>query len=346
MLLASPGLGAAMAYVTSRLVHDLSAEVAREREIGSYHLVERLGTGAMGEVWRADHSMLARAAAVKVIRTQALTVDSIEDARNVVNLFELEAQATAALTSPHTIDVYDFGYTKEGLFYYVMELLDGFDLQTLVERDGRQPPERVAHILRQAAESLHEAHEMNYVHRDLKPANIFMCRYGGDVDFAKLLDFGLVLDRNASLEEEDPGVPEPDAGVKLIGTPSVMAPEMLDPHAKIDGRADIYGLGCVGYWLLTGERVFPAETRIAMLRAHARATPQAPSERAGVQIPAELEQLVLECLRKRPGERPQSALEVSERITGLGLANDWDRSRRNRWWDNNATGPLQDRLDR
>jgi serine/threonine-protein kinase len=240
-------------------------------------------------------------------------------------LFLREARTTASLSSPHTISVYDFGITREGAFYYVMELLDGIDLQTLVKRFGAQPSERTAQFLAQACESLSEAHEKDFVHRDVKPANLFTCRLGGSVDFVKVLDFGLVLDRHPTPEElEDEK--------RFVGTPAVMAPEMVRFHAPVDWRADIYALGCVGYFLLTGKRVFEAETRHDMLVMHAHQKPIVPSKRADIPIHPGLEALVMTCLEKNPNRRPQSARELRESLLGLEFERPWSEERARLWW--------------
>jgi eukaryotic-like serine/threonine-protein kinase len=206
-----------------------------------------------------------------------------------------------------------------------MELLSGYDLQTLVKEFGKQPPERVAYLLIQATNSLHEAHEHQFVHRDLKPANIFTCRYGGEVDFVKVLDFGLVMDRRPTEEElQKPG---------LIGTPAVMAPEMVRFNAPVDQRADIYALGCVAYWLLTNERVFEAENRADMLVMHAHQRPVPPSKRAGIVIPPRLEAIILQCLDKNPNKRPQTARQLGDMLRELGIDQEWTRARRQDWWE-------------
>jgi serine/threonine-protein kinase len=330
LLLLSPVAGAGLAYLSSRLLYGLTEHISRAREVGSYRLQKRLGIGGMGEVWMAKHQMLARPAAIKLIRPAILASHGPEEAKRLLRLFEREAQTTASLTSPHTIQLYDYGVTFDGTFYYVMELLDGFDLQTLVKRFGRQSPERVAYLMIQAADSLHEAHEHQLVHRDLKPANIFTCRYGGDVDFVKVLDFGLVMDRRPTEEElQKPG---------LIGTPAVMAPEMVRFNAPVDQRADIYALGCVAYWLLTKERVFEAENRADMLVMHAHQRPVPPSKRAGISIPPRLEELILQCLDKNPNKRPQTARELGDRIRSLGLHGEWTRARREEWWNMQGLG--------
>jgi len=324
LLMLSPAAGVGLAYLSSRLLYGLTEHMTRAREVGSYRLDTRLGTGGMGEVWKAKHHMLARPAAIKLIRPRILSTHGPEEAKRLLKLFEREAQTTALLTSPHTIQLYDYGVTQDGTFYYVMELLDGFDLQTLVKRFGKQPAERVAFLLIQACDSLHEAHEHQLVHRDLKPANIFTCRYGGDVDFVKVLDFGLVMDRRPTEEElEDPGI---------IGTPAIMAPEMVRFNAPVDQRADIYALGCVAYWLLTRERVFEAANRADMLVMHAHQRPVPPSKRANISVPEQLEELILQCLDKNPNRRPQTARELGDRLRETGLAKEWNRSRREAWW--------------
>ncbi|HWA73524.1 MAG TPA: serine/threonine-protein kinase [Polyangiaceae bacterium] len=321
----SPLLAALVAYQISRVVHRLSQGIAKAREVGSYRLVEQLGVGGMAEVWRAQHRMLARPAAVKLIRPKVLARNGPIDSERLLRLFAREARTTASLSSPHTIQVYDFGITREGAFYYVMELLSGIDLQSLVERFGPQPSERVAWLLRQACHSLAEAHERNFVHRDIKPANIFTCLLGGDCDFVKVLDFGLVLDRHPTSEElEDEQ--------RLVGTPAVMPPEMVRFHAPVDARADIYALGCVGYWLLTGKRVFEASTRHDMLVMHAHQKPILPSKRVDVSIHAGLEAVVMSCLEKNPNRRPQTARELSELLGALSFSPAWAEERAWLWW--------------
>jgi serine/threonine protein kinase len=334
LLLLSPAAGVGLAYLSSKLLYGLTEHITRAREVGSYRLEKRLGIGGMGEVWKARHHMLARPAAIKLIRPRILSSHGPEEAKRLLKLFEREAQITALLTSPHTIQLYDYGVTQDGTFYYVMELLDGFDLQTLVERFGKQPPERVAYLLIQACDSLYEAHEHQLVHRDLKPANIFTCRYGGELDFVKVLDFGLVMDRRPTEEElDDPG---------LIGTPAVMAPEMVRFNAPVDQRADIYALGCVAYWLLTRLRVFEAQNRADMLVMHAHQRPVPPSKRVGISVPKDLEELILQCLAKNPDKRPQSARELGDRLRDLSLQYSWSRGRREEWWREHAADTSKD----
>lgn len=313
----------------SAAVHRLSEDIKRARRVGSYRLVLRLGVGGMAEVWRAEHTMLARPAAIKLIRPSVLTEHGPLEAERLLRLFTREARTTARLSSPHTIILYDFGINREGGFYQVMELLDGLDLQTMVERFGPQPSSRVSHLLSQACHSLREAHDAHFVHRDVKPANIFACALGGEFDFVKVLDFGLVLDRQPTSEEiEDEQ--------RLVGTPAIMAPEMLRYQVPVDARADIYALGCVGYWLLTGTRVFEAKTKADMLVMHAHQKPVTPSKRLGVPVHPGLEATIMACLEKNPNKRPQTAAELMERLSTLTFEDSWTAERRALWWRRNV----------
>ena len=236
-----------MAYVGARVVYALGAEVTEARELGSYRLVERLGEGGMGEVWRAQHRLLARPAAIKLIRGSGAGNVSASD--EAVRRFEQEAQVTARLSSPHTVQLFDFGVAGDGRFYYVMELLDGLDLETLVRRHGPLPAERVIHLLRQVCHSLTEAASYGLVHRDIKPANLFVCRYGGDCDFVKVLDFGIAKAADHLIETQTIGL---TAEHGLRGTPAYIAPEQVLGGSAVDSRADIYAVGCVAHFLLTG----------------------------------------------------------------------------------------------
>ncbi len=322
-------LAAVIALLLSRLVYQMRAEAEKGHEMGSYRLEELLGRGGMGEVWRASHQLLARSAAIKLIRSESFG----SDGRELVRRFEREAKATAALRSPHTVDIYDFGTTEDGTFYYVMELLEGFDLDTLVSRFGPQPPERSVYILIQACHSLAEAHQGGLIHRDVKPANIYVCRYGLDWDFVKLLDFGLV--KNAQMPVEG-GRPLTVAGV-VAGTPGYMAPEMGLGNPDVDWRADIYALGCVGYWLLTGKPVFEGGgSPMQVLMDHIQKPPPAVSQRTDGAIPAELDFILLQCLSKDPNERPQTMQDLAESLKRVPLAQPWTEERARGWWLDNA----------
>jgi eukaryotic-like serine/threonine-protein kinase len=315
------------AYAGSRVVHRVGLRLKRARAIGSYELLEKIGEGGMGEVWRAKHRLLVRPAAIKLIRADALGTSQGGDTE-VVRRFEREAQDTAALRSVHTIDVYDFGITEDGDFYYVMELLDGISLERFVQTYGPMEPARVVHVLRQVCHSLAEAHARGLVHRDVKPGNIFLCRLGPDDDFVKVLDFGLVKHAAPSAT----ATPLTMAGM-AAGTPAFMAPEIALAHPEIDGRADLYSLGCVAYHLLTGQLVFAAETPIAAALAHVNDRPAPPSARSPFQIPARVEALILQCLAKDPAERPASAVDLMNRLAGAVPEDAWSADAARAWWD-------------
>jgi serine/threonine-protein kinase len=326
----------AFAHLGSRVIYGLGREVAKARAMGSYQLEERLGEGGMGEVWRAKHRLLARTAAIKLIRpTLAGSIGGgvSEQARQ---RFEREAQAIARLRSPHTVDLFDFGTADDGSFYYAMELLEGFDTDALVRRFGPIPAERAVYLLQQVCHSLSEAESCGLVHRDVKPSNIFLCRYGEDYDFVKVLDFGIVKashegpDRQTALTGEN----------TIHGTPAFMSPEQALGNARIDGRADIYSVGCVAYWLLTGQLVFPADTPTAMLMKHIQTTPQPPSSRTELSIPPLMDRVVLSCLAKDPADRPQSAKELSRRLAEIDVASIWHEERRREWWEKHKPAAL------
>jgi serine/threonine-protein kinase len=269
--------------------------------------------------------MLARPAAIKLIR-RPLGGGTV--AESLQRRFEQEAQAIARLRSPHTVELFDYGVAADGAFYFVMELLDGLDANALVRRHGPLTSERAVYLLRQVCHSLSEAESCGLVHRDIKPANIFLCRYGEDHDFVKVLDFGLVkaLDGAAA-----PGA-ELTAENFVQGTPAFIAPEQALGGAGVDGRADIYATGCVAYWLLTGQYVFTGDTPMAILMHHVHTAPVRPSVRSGRPIPPGLEQVVLACLAKDPADRPQTARELSRRLDEAGGPEPWDEVRAREWW--------------
>ncbi|MBL8292489.1 MAG: serine/threonine protein kinase [Bryobacterales bacterium] len=313
-------------YGISRRMWHMENAVQKARELGSYELVSMIGTGGMGEVWRARHRMLARDAAIKVIRADLMLLQPGYESDITRRRFAQEAHAIASLQSPHTVYLYDFGISENGSFYYVMELLDGISLQALVDRFGPLPASRVIHVLRQVCDSLEEAHRRGLVHRDIKPNNLFVCMVGIEYDFLKVLDFGLVknVSRTETLQLTAPGV--------TAGTPAYMAPEVALGEESIDGRTDIYGLGCVAYFLLTGSPVFNEKTATATTMAHVQKTPVPPSRRSEVPIPPQLESLVLRCLAKRPELRPQSALELSQLLAAITDVPEWTQESAERWW--------------
>jgi len=309
------------------MAYYLGTEIKRARELGSYSLEEKLGEGGMGEVWRARHRMLARPAAIKLIRPAATWNGRGGASDEAIRRFEREAQVIARLRSPHTVELFDFGTAEDGAFYYVMELLDGLDADVLLRRFGPIPPERAIFVLRQVCHSLSEAQACGLVHRDIKPANIFLCRYGEEFDFVKVLDFGIVratrdvadTSGQATRENAPPGTPAFIAPEQALGNP-------------VDGRADIYATGCLAYWLLTGQFVFTSETPMGMLMQHIQRPPTPPSARTDLPIPKALDDLVLSCLAKDPANRPQSARELSLRLAEVEGASAWTQDRAREWW--------------
>jgi serine/threonine-protein kinase len=272
--------------------------------------------------------MLARPAAIKLVRLDGLASDLTSHETSLAR-FEREAQVTAQLQSPHTVELYDFGRSDSGELYYVMELLDGIDLETLVEAFGPLEAPRVAHVLLQVCHSLAEAHHQGLIHRDIKPANIFVCQRALDYDFVKVLDFGLVKRSRRLESRQEPSM----TGVGTIpGTPAYVAPEIALGRPDVDGRADLYALGCVAYWLLTGRRVFDDETPVGQVVAHVQKTPEPPSARTEVTVPPELDELVMACLAKDPEDRPQSAEALASRLRDTGLAAGWSNDRARQWW--------------
>jgi len=320
---------AIMGLVVSHVVYKMGKSVTAAREMGSYTLEENLGGGGMGEVWLASHRMLARPAAVKLIKPEVLSGMLPGEIERLNHRFEHEVQATAALCSPHTVDIYDYGLAQDGTFYYVMELLDGIDMETLVQRFGPIEPSRAVHYLIQACHSLNEAHKRKLIHRDIKPANLFVCSYGEDFDFVKVLDFGLVKQVSAQ-SAKDQQLTQRNV---LMGTPAFMPPELALGEKDIDGRADLYALGCVAYWLLTGTVLFSADSPMATLMKHVNEIPEAPSRRSELTIPPELDALVMQCLEKDPTNRPNNAEELSAKLHAIPLDWPWGKEDARLWWD-------------
>ena len=335
-----PLVSAGIATVILTVLQGLEAKVTEARRMGAYGLVTKLGEGGMGEVWRAEHQILARPAALKLIRDEWANTDDGGPGSPALTRFEREAQATAQLCCPHTISLYDFGIADDGAFYYVMELLDGFDLETLVLDHGIQSPERTVHFLAQACLSLAEAHACGMVHRDIKPANIFCCHYGLSYDFIKVLDFGLVK-TSVSSRQSPVSVPKvlpselsvgdvklTDAN-KMTGTPAYIAPETVLGE-EIGPPADIYALGGVAYWLLTGQLLFEADSPMIMAFMHAKSEPMRPSKRLGAQLPEALESIILRCLAKEPSDRP-TAVELRDQLCA-SVPTTWSQEQASAWW--------------
>ena len=324
---------AGIAYAIAYRVFRMARDVSKARRLGSYQLSEKIGEGGMGEVWRAKHRMLARPAAVKLIRPESLGKNGdTAGVRTIMRRFEREAQATAMLTSPHSIMLYDFGIADDGVFYYVMELLEGRDLKSLVHERGPMPAERTVHFLRAACDSLADAHDRGLIHRDIKPANIFTCRRGRDFDFIKVLDFGLVK----SVTDVGETITQLTGTNATSGTPGFMAPEMVTGEAPVDGRADIYALGCVGYWLLSGQMVFNGKSPLSILVQHVKETPPLVSTRTEIEVPPRLEEILHACLEKNPDDRPESARALAAMLANLAVTLPaWTQERAESWWKTN-----------
>ena len=314
-----------VATSASSVIYGLRKQVRDAKQVGQYRLEEKLGEGGMGVVYKARHAMLRRPTAVKLLPPDR-TGDAIER-------FEREVQLTASLRHPNTVTVYDYGRTTDGVFYYAMELIDGATLDELVQVSGAQPAARVRAIVRQAADALVEAHEIGVIHRDIKPANIMVFlphQLDGLTEMAKVLDFGLVK------EIQTVGAPGSTTTGTITGTPQYMAPESIVEPSKIDGRIDIYALGAVAYFLLTGSHVFEAKTVVEMCSKHLGEKPEAPSHRLGEPIDASLEALVLRCLEKGPAQRPATAAALRDELDALSNAGEWSSDDARTWWSSPA----------
>ena len=317
----APVLMAVFCTWIARWIYRLGVELQAARDLGAYQMLERLGQGGMGEVWRARHRFLAREAAIKLITTADPQQAALNQRR-----FEREARAIAQLECPHTVTLYDFGATPQGQMYFAMELIRGLNLDELVKRFGPMPAGRVRHVLLQVLDSLAEAHSAGLTHRDIKPSNILLARVGLEFDFAKVVDFGLVKAKDAG------GATQLTLEHTTLGTPAFMAPEMAQAQEHlIDGRTDLYSLGCVAYWLLTGQPVFPEKTPMAMVLKHVSEKPTPLGERTENPIPAEFEALVMKCLEKDPNARPPGASTLREQLARM-QAGGWDEREAERWW--------------
>ncbi|MBN1395794.1 MAG: protein kinase [Pirellulales bacterium] len=301
------------------IIGALRREAFEARQLGQYRLTRLLGAGGMGEVFLAEHQLLKRPCVVKLIRP-----DKTGNPK-VLARFQREVRATAKLSHWNTVEIFDYGCTADGTFYYVMEYLPGMSLGEIVDRFGPLPPERVIYLLRQACDALAEAHAAGLIHRDIKPGNIFVSQRGGVYDVVKLLDFGLV---KPIFEEESIHL---TAEGTITGSPLFISPEQALGESRPDGRSDIYSLGAVGYFLLTGLPPFAGEKAIKVIFAHAH-DPVVPPRRHDPDIPADLEAVVLRCLEKNPAERFQSAAEMADALAECGAADGWDRRRAAEWW--------------
>lgn len=319
--------GAVLVFVLMRLSARLQAAARRSalkaKQLGQYALDDKIGAGAFGSVYRAHHALMRRPVAVKLLEMETKN-------ENTIARFEREVQLTSQLTHPNTIALYDFGRTPEGVFYYAMEYLEGLTLDGLVKKYGAQAEGRVIFILRQVCGSLAEAHEIGLVHRDIKPANIFLTRRGGMPDFVKVLDFGLVKANNSGDQIEL------TAASTTLGTPLYMSPEAVERPHTVDARSDLYSLGAVGYFLLTGEPLFHCLTLGEVLVHQLKESPERPSARLHKLVATDLEDLILRCLAKDPAERPATARTLEIALARCQNANDWTREEAEKWWQQHA----------
>jgi serine/threonine-protein kinase len=306
-------------YVT-HVIYGLTQKVREATQLGQYTLDEKIGEGGMGIVYRARHSMLRRPTAVKLLPPDKAGEHNIQR-------FEREVQLTSLLTHPNTIAIYDFGRTPEGIFYYAMEYLEGIDLEDLVNEAGPIDPARAIHILMQVAGALGEAHEVGLIHRDVKPANIILCERGATPDVAKVLDFGLV--KHVDGITKDPSL----SGENMItGTPMFLSPEAILTPDKVDGRSDLYALGCVGYFMIAGAYPFDGVSIVEICGHHLHTAPKAPSSRLGRPLPSDLEAVILKCLEKAPAKRYADATALFEALRVCSDATKWDPAEARTWW--------------
>lgn len=310
----------------ARLKREARAATIEAKQLGQYKLDQKLGAGAMGVVYKGHHAMLRRPTAIKLLDADAVTEQSV--AR-----FEREVQITSQLNHPNTVAIYDFGRTPEGVFYYAMEYLEGIDLQTLVDQYGPQPPARVIHILRQICGSLYEAHSTGLVHRDVKPANLMLTRRGGEADVVKVLDFGLVKARDDERQANEDRA--------LAGTPLYMSPEAIQLPSSVDACSDLYAVGAVGYFLLTGRPVFEASSIVELCSKHVAEAPAPPSVRLGKALPEDLENAILACLEKSRAKRPQTARDLAQRLARCVAALEWTIDDAEAWWARHERGQGQ-----
>jgi serine/threonine-protein kinase len=318
--------GAAVAVFGSYRLNFLQRQAFAAQQLGQYRLKKRLGAGGMGEVFLAEHTLLRRPCAIKLIRPEQ-TADPTSLQR-----FEREVRAMATLTHWNTVEVFDYGHADDGTFYYVMEYLPGQNLETLVARYGPQPAGRVIHLLRQVCRALREAHGVGLLHRDIKPSNIITCQRGGVADVVKLVDFGLVQDAGLSAETDKLTVKG-----TILGSPPYMSPEQAAGKAGLDARSDIYSVGGVAYFLLTGRPPFQKETPLEMLLAHAYETPVPPAD-VQPDVPLDLQAVILRCLFKNPGDRYPDADSLEKALAQCAAANDWMEETAAAWWRDRAAG--------
>jgi serine/threonine protein kinase len=321
LLVAGAGAIFVLMRMANRFQKSAQSAAMKAKQLGQYALDDKIGAGAFGTVYRGHHALMRRPVAVKLL-DPSLANDG------AITRFEREVQLTCKLTHPHTIAIYDYGRTPEGLFYYAMEYLDGLSLDELVKKYGRLPETRVIHLLIQISGSLAEAHGQGLIHRDIKPHNIFLTRRGDIADFVKVLDFGLVK------ATQDAGQAELTTANAILGTPLYMSPETIEHPNNVDARSDLYSLGVVGYYLVTGQPLFSGLSISEIMTQQLRAEPPKPSASLPIPLSPDFEALLLRCLAKKPADRPASARELEEALRRCANANLWGREEAEEWWRN------------
>ena len=319
---ATIAIAGAVSILLTKTLYDFRAKPPERRRFGPYEVKGELRRGGMGQVFFGFHSLLQRPAAIKVMRPTGE-----ENTDTALARFEREVRLCSLLSHPNTVTIFDFGRTEEDTFYYAMEFLAGGDLQRVVEKYGPLPPGRVVHILLQVCGSLAEAHSKGIIHRDIKPSNIFLSHRGGVYDFVKVLDFGLAKRLSP---DETAGLTK--SGI-VFGTPRYIAPEGVHGSSHVDGRADLYNLGAVAYWMLAGRPVFDSGSAMEVLIDHVKTPPLPFAETSEVPVPNELEEIVMKCLEKDPADRFQSAVELAEAFESSSAAGSWSQRKALDWWE-------------
>jgi eukaryotic-like serine/threonine-protein kinase len=319
-----------LATLASHTIFGLRREVHEARVLGQYTLETKIGEGGMGAVWRAHHALLRRPTAIKLLPTARM-------GEAAVRRFEREVQATAQLTHPNSVAIYDYGRTRDGIFYYAMELLDGMDIERLVQAHGAQPPGRVVHVITQICSALAEAHDLGLVHRDVKPANVLLSPRRNEHEFAKIVDFGLV--KNVELGGELPNI---SSSQVITGTPLYMSPEAILTPDAVDARSDLYSLGVLTWYMLAGRPPFEGDSVLEVCSQHLQSEPRRPSEALGQRLPADLEDIVLACMAKQPANRPRDARQLRDALEGCSAAQQWSAEQADAFWRELQREPAAD----
>jgi eukaryotic-like serine/threonine-protein kinase len=324
------GSAVTLGTLASHTIFGLRREAREARVLGQYTLETKIGEGGMGAVWRARHALLRRPTAIKLLPTARM-------GEAAVARFEREVQFTARLTHPNSVAIYDYGRTRDGIFYYAMELLDGMDLERLVNAHGAQPPGRVVHVLTQICSALAEAHDLGLVHRDVKPANVLLSPRLNEHEFAKIVDFGLV--KSVELGGQLTAI---SSSQVITGTPLFMSPEAILTPDAVDGRSDLYSLGALAWYMLVGRPPFEGDSVLEVCSQHLQAEPHRPSQALGRTLPADLEDIVLACMAKQAVNRPPDARTLRGALEGCSAANQWSAEQASEFWSGHQPEPADD----